>query len=134
MTLHAISMRLTSCWPSAESMRKTTTVIISQSPLKTLRVAEALRMSVGLTLCDDTVQVLFVGDGVYTLLQTDPTHVGLPEYSRHVEALQELGHKLFAERESLDERGLEKTVYETEIISGVEAARLISESDFVIRY
>jgi len=91
-------------------------------------------MSVGLTLCDDAVQVLFFGDGVYTLLQTDPAHVGLPEYSRHIEALKELGHGLYAERESLNERGLEKVGYETEIIPGAEIARLLTESNFVIRY
>lgn len=113
---------------------KTTTVIISQSPLKSLRVAEALRMSVGLTLCNDAVQVLFVDDGVYALLETDPEKVGMPDYSRHIETLKQLGHNLFSERESLEKRSLEEIFFETEIVSHDEAANLLVASDFVIRY
>ncbi len=113
---------------------KTTTVIISQSPLKTLRVAEALRMSVGLTLCGDAVQVLFMGDGVYTLLDTEPGKVGMPEYARHLETLKQLRHRLFAERESLDERHLDTIHHRAEIISRAESARVLLASDCVIRY
>jgi sulfur relay (sulfurtransferase) DsrF/TusC family protein len=113
---------------------KTTTIIISQSPLKTLRVAEALRMGVGLTLCGDAVQVLFLGDGVYSLLHTEPAGVGMPDYLRHVETLRQLRHRLFAERESIDERNLGQLSLNTEIISRDDAARLLLESDFVIRY
>lgn len=113
---------------------KTTTVIISQSPLKTLRVAEALRMSVGLTLCNDAVQAVFIGDGVYALLATEPSHAGMPEYSRHIETLKQLGHKLFAERESLDERGLEKIAHDVAVVPRSEIAQLLLKSDGVIRY
>jgi sulfur relay (sulfurtransferase) DsrF/TusC family protein len=113
---------------------KTTTVVISQSPLKMVRVAEALRMSVGLTLCDDAVRVVFVGDGVYTLLHTEPARVGMPEYSRHVRTLKDLGHEIYAERESLEERGLEKISFKPRIVSRSEVARLLLDSDAVIRY
>lgn len=113
---------------------KTTTVIISQSPLKTIRIAEALRMSVGLTLCEDAVQVLFLGDGAYTLLDTEPARLGMSDYSRHLETLVQLKHRLFAERESLDERGLEKISDNVEIIPRNEVARLLLDSDCVIRY
>jgi sulfur relay (sulfurtransferase) DsrF/TusC family protein len=113
---------------------KTTSVIISQSPLKTLRVAEALRMSVGLTLCDDRVQVLFMADGVYTLLDTKPETVGMPEYSRHIETLRQLNHRLFAEREALNERAIAEIRPEAEVVSRMELAQLLLDSDCVIRY
>ncbi len=113
---------------------KTTTVIISQSPLKTLRVAEALRMSVGLTLCGDAVQVLFVNDGVYTLLDTEPAKAGMPEYSRHIETLKELGHRLYAEHESLQERGLGPISNKAAIVTREETSRLIIASDCIVRY
>jgi sulfur relay protein TusB/DsrH len=113
---------------------KTTTVIISQSPLKTLRVAEALRMSVGLTLCGDSVQVLFMSDGVYALLETEPSKVGMPEYARHMKTLKQLKHRLFAVRESLNQRGLDTVCHNVEILSNSESARLLLASDSVIRY
>jgi sulfur relay (sulfurtransferase) DsrF/TusC family protein len=113
---------------------KTTTVIISQSPLKTIRITEALRMSVGLTLCDEAVQVLFVGDGVYTLLDTEPAQLGMPDYSRHLETLIQLKHRLFAERESLDERALGKISDDVEIIPRNEVAKLLLATDCVVRY
>jgi len=113
---------------------KTTTVIISQTPLNTLRVAEALRMSVGLTMCDDAVQVLFIEDGVYALLQTEPGRVSMPEYSRHIETLGQLGHRIFAERESLAERGIECMNHEAQVITRAEVAALLLGSDGIIRY
>ncbi len=91
-------------------------------------------MSVGLTLCGDAVRVIFVGDGVYTLLHTDPTRIGMPEYSRHVITLKDLGHAIYAERESLEERGLEKISFKPEIVSRAEVTRLLLESDSVVRY
>ncbi len=112
---------------------KTTTIIISQSPLKTLRVSEALRMGVGLTLCGDAVQVLFIGEGVYSLLQTSPQELGMPEYLRHVETLRQLHHRIMYEHESATERRVEVSV-EAEPLSREEAARVLLESDCVVRY
>jgi sulfur relay (sulfurtransferase) DsrF/TusC family protein len=113
---------------------KTTTIIISQSPLKTLRVAEALRMGVGLTLCGDSVQALFVDDGVYALLQTEPGRLGMPEYQRHLDTLRQLRHRIFAERESMANRGLDKLSVDAEILPRDEIGRLLLSSDCVIRY
>lgn len=91
-------------------------------------------MSVGLTLCDDAVRVIFVGDGVYALLHTEPAQVGIPEYSRHVETLKQLGHGIYAEQESLKERGLDRISFEPEVVPRAEVARLLLTSDCVIRY
>jgi sulfur relay (sulfurtransferase) DsrF/TusC family protein len=113
---------------------KTTIVLISQSPLKTLRVAEALRMSVGLTLCDDAVQVVFVDDGVYALVGADPARVGMPEYARHVETLGQLGHRLVAERESLEERGIDRLAFTVDTVARAEVPALLVAGDCVIRY
>jgi sulfur relay (sulfurtransferase) DsrF/TusC family protein len=113
---------------------KTTTIIISQTPLKTLRVSEALRMGVGLTLCDDAVRVLFIDDGVYALLQADPEKVAMPEYTRHIETIKQMGHRIYAERESLEERGVKKPAHEPEIVSRDEALALLLDGDGVIRY
>lgn len=113
---------------------KTTTIIISQSPLKTLRVAEALRMGVGLTLCGDSVQTLFIDDGVYSLLRTEPGQLGMPEYVRHINTLRQLRHRVLAERESVEDRKLGQLAIPAELIPRAEAAGLILSSDCVIRY
>ena len=113
---------------------KTTTVIISQAPLASLRVFEALRMSVGLTLRDDAVQVLFIDDGVYALLHTEPGGVAMSEYTRHIETLKQLGHRICAERESLAERGIDRPAYEAEVVPREEVPALLLNSDGVIRY
>jgi sulfur relay (sulfurtransferase) DsrF/TusC family protein len=113
---------------------KTTTILISQSPLKTLRVAEALRMGVGLTLCGNQVQALFIGDGIYSLLHTQPQEVGMPQYLRHIETLRQLRHRILVERESIIERGNPTITVPAEAVSRSDAARLLLESDCVIRY
>ena len=115
-------------------MKKTTTIIISQAPLKTLRVFEALRMGVGLTLCNDAVQVLFVDDGVYAFSLTEPDKVAMPEYARHIETLKQLGHRICAERESLSERGIDQPSFDPEIVSRSEVPGLLLDCDGVIRY
>jgi len=91
-------------------------------------------MGVGLTLCNDAVQVMFVGDGVYTLLQPEPGRIGMPEYSRHLQTLKQLGHRIFTEQEALEERGISRLAFKAEVVPRPEVARLLLASDFVIRY
>lgn len=91
-------------------------------------------MSVGLTLCDDAVQVVFVGDGVYAFLDTQPGRIGMPEYSRHMETLKELGHTLYAEKESLEERRLDRISLKIKIVPRTQVARLLLAGDCVVRY
>ena len=47
-------------------------VVIRQTPFNTCRNSEALRMTVGLTLADHGIAVIFRDDGVYTLLPMQP--------------------------------------------------------------
>lgn len=85
---------------------KTISVVLRKTPFNTLRNAEALRMGVGLTLQDDRVQVVFVEDGVYTLLNSKPEIIDSPELIKHLETLQQLDCPLIVEKESLEERNL----------------------------
>ena len=111
---------------------KEVTVVIRKSPFNTLRNSEALRMSVGLTLAENRVRVIFVDDGVYTLLPTSPEVIGSPMLRKHLEMLRLLGCPRLAEEESLEERGLKTLGYEVEIKPRMEIARLIAGSDVVI--
>lgn len=102
--------------------------------MKTVRVFEALRMGVGLTLCNDAVQVLFIDDGVYAFLGTESKKVAMPEYVRHIETLKQLGHRIYAERESLSERGIDRPAFDPDIIPRSEVPGLLLDCDGVIRY
>jgi sulfur relay (sulfurtransferase) DsrF/TusC family protein len=55
---------------------KRVAVVIRQSPFNTCRNSEALRMTVGLTLAENAITVVFRDDGVYTLLATQPSLIG----------------------------------------------------------
>ena len=109
-------------------------MIIRKSPLNSWRNSEGLRMSVGLTLRENTMQVIFAGDGVYTLIAKNPEVVGSPQVKKHIETLRMLGPKLIAEKESLAERGIDSVEYPVEIKTRDEIARIIAESDAVIPY
>ncbi len=83
-------------------------------------------MSVGLTLCDDEIRVVFVEDGVYTLLDGS--------VDKHVHTLLQLKKALFAHEESMRERGITRPIYPVSSASTGDIARLAGESDVVISW
>lgn len=117
-----------------QDTKKTISVLLRKVPLDTVRNAEALRMSLGLTLRDDRVQVIFLEDGVYTLLNTSPEAIGAPPMARHLETLQGLDCPLVVEKESLEERGLGQILLPVEIKTRAEIAALLAQSNIVISY
>jgi sulfur relay protein TusC/DsrF len=109
-------------------------VVLRKSPFNTCRNSEALRMTVGLTLGDNTIAVIFRGDGVYTLLPTQPALLGALEIDKHLETLQLLNVRLVAEQESLTERNLSHLKWDVERLAQHEVAQLLAESDAIICY
>lgn len=117
-----------------DSEEKIISILIRKPPFNTLRNSEALRMSLGLTLQDDRVQVLFIEDGVYSLNPADPEIIGSPGLSRHLGTLQELNCPLIAEKESWDQRELGPLPSSIEVRSRKEVALLLAQSDIIISY
>ncbi len=113
---------------------KNVTVIIRRTPFNTVRNSEALRMSVGLTLRENAVRVVFVDDGVYLLAPCNPKAIESPEINKHIEILPQLGHELFAEKEAWEDRGLDTLAYKVTIRPRAEIVNIISQSDVVIAY
>ena len=111
---------------------KQVAVVIRKSPFNTCQNAEALRMTVGLTLGENTIAVIFRDDGVYTLLPTQPSLIGSLEIDKHLETLQLLHVRLIAERESLTERDLSHLKWDVEHLAQREVAQLLAESDATI--
>ncbi len=91
-------------------------------------------MSLGLTLAENEVRVVFVRDAVYCLLHTLPEKIKSPVFGRHIEMLQTLKCRLIAEKESLEERGVNKAKYNTEVMDRKDILKFIKESDSVITY
>ena len=89
-------------------------------------------MTVGLTLADNSIAVIFRDDGVYALLPTQPALIGSLEIDKHVETLQLLSVRLIAERESLTERRLSHLKWDVERLDHPKVVRLLGESDAII--
>lgn len=120
---------------------KNVVVIIRSSPFNTVRNSEALRMTVGLTLEDNKITVVFLEDGVYLLGETNPNVISSGEIHKHIDTLRLLKHTLVAENESLDsrnlvpeciEQGIEKLKYNVKILTHAEISDTISKADVVI--
>ncbi|MGR3310682.1 MAG: DsrE family protein [Candidatus Brocadiales bacterium] len=111
---------------------KNVVVIIRNSLFNTVRNSEALRMSVGLTLEDNKITVLFTDDGVYLLGETNPNVISSGEIHKHIDTLRLLKHTLIAEKESLDSRNIEKLKYNVEILTRAEVSDTIAKADVVI--
>jgi sulfur relay protein TusC/DsrF len=113
---------------------KRVAVVIRKSPFNTCGNSEALRMTVGLTLGDNAIAVIFRDDGVYTLLPTQPALIGALDIDKHVETLQLLNVRLVVEQEALAERQLSPLKWTVERLARQDVARLLADSEAIICY
>jgi sulfur relay protein TusC/DsrF len=113
---------------------KRVAVVIRKSPFNTCRNSEALRMTIGLTLGDNTITVIFRDDGVYTLLPTQPALIGALDIDKHLETMQMLNVRLIVENESLTERKLSQLKWNVERLARRDVACLLADSEAIICY
>lgn len=113
---------------------KKITVIVRNLPFNTRRNAEALRMSVGLTLREDKVTVIFMDDGVYTATRTKPELIHFASLDREFGALAMLKCKLLADKPSIEKRGIKELVENIKSVEREEIVRTINESDIIIPF
>lgn len=113
---------------------KKISVIVRNLPFNTRKNAEALRMSVGLTLREDKVTVIFMDDGVYTATRTKPEIINVPPPVREFGALTMLKCRMIADKPSLEKRGIQELIENINILEREEIVRTISESDIVIPF
>ncbi len=109
-------------------------VIVKNLPMNTQRNAEALRMSVGLTLREDKVTVIFLDDGVYSATQTKPEMIKLKPSSKEFEALSMLKCPMLADKLSMQKRSISTLVTNVRAIEREELIKKITESDIVIPF
>ena len=113
---------------------KNISVIVRNLPFNTRKNAEALRMSVGLTLREDKVTVIFMDDGVYTATLTKSEIINVPPPVREFGALSMLKCKMLADKPSLEKRGIKEILENIKCVEREEIVRTISESDIVIPF
>ncbi len=113
---------------------KKITVIVRNLPLNTRRNAEALRMSVGLTLREDKVTVIFMDDGVYTATHIKPEMINFTPLDKEFGALSMLKCSLFADKPSMQKRGINKLIAHVKPAEREEVVNTITESDIVIPF
>jgi sulfur relay (sulfurtransferase) DsrF/TusC family protein len=113
---------------------KKITVIIRNLPFNTRRNAEALRMSVGLTLREDKVTVIFMDDGIYSATPTKPDRINIASLDREFEALTMLKCSLLADKPSMDKRGIKELVGNIKTADREEIVRTMNGSDIIIPF
>jgi sulfur relay (sulfurtransferase) DsrF/TusC family protein len=113
---------------------KNITVIVRNLPLNTRKNAEALRMSVGLTLRDDKVTVIFMDEGVYTATHMKPELINFATMDREFGALKTLKCTLLADKPSMEKRGVRNLLDNVKPAEREELVRIITESDIVIPF
>lgn len=110
-------------------------VLIRRAPLNTIMNAEALRVSVGMTLRDDRVSVIFIGDGVWSAsAHLDPSKIGRWDSKKEFDVLKMLKCRLIADRTSFESGGAGEPVPGVELVSRSEVIRTLNESDIVIPF
>jgi sulfur relay (sulfurtransferase) DsrF/TusC family protein len=113
---------------------KKITVIVRNPPLSTKRNSEALRMSVGLTLREDKVTVIFIDDGIYTATPLKPEIVGSQPGKKEFEVLSMLKCTLLADELSMKKRGITLLIPVVRAAEREELVRTITDSDIVIPF
>ncbi len=113
---------------------KKITVVVRNLPLNTRRNAEALRMSVGLTLREDKVTVIFMDDGVYTATPARPEIIGFQPPKKEFEVLSMLKCSLLADGLSLGKRGITTLLPDVKAVNREDIVKTITESDIVIPF
>ena|SRR3990170_7473064 len=113
---------------------KKITVIVRNLPFNTRRNAEALRMSVGLTLREDKVTVIFMDDGVYTATPVKPELANIAPPKKEFEALSMLNCTLLADKPSMEIREIKNLLANVKVTGRDEIVRTITGSDIVIPF
>ena len=103
------------------------TTLIRSGAFRSKRTAEAMRMTVGQTLADHDVRLIFAEEAVFALLAAERNE----ETAQPLETLRMLGRPIYAEAESLAERGVASLPAGVERIGRLEAARMLAESGAV---
>ena len=108
---------------------KRVVVSLNRAPFGSIFYTEGLRATVGVTagIDEHSVDAVFLGDGVYYALKD----VDRDDAAGYLKTLSDLGSKLFAEEESLNERNIsaDNLADDVEVIPRSRVLELFQEAD-----
>ena len=113
-------------------------VLMRQAPYGSIYTAEGFRSIMGIGVFEIDVRVIFVDDGVYTLVKgQDPSGLDMKSLGDGFPMLPDFGiTKFYVHDQSLAERGLttDDLVIDVEVVDGDRVAHLLTESGTVLPF
>ncbi len=92
-------------------------------------------MSVGQTLGDHDVRLVLAEDAVHAFnADARPAMIGGGDTQRPIETLAMLDQQMYAEAESLDDRGISDLPAGVERIARMDLAEMLTQSDVVLTW
>lgn len=109
-------------------------ITLNHAPYGSIYYTEGLRAVVGVTsgIDEHTVDVLYLGDGVYFVLKD----VDRSDSTRYLATLSALGVNVKAEKESLQARSISESdlADDVDVVSRDEALELVRRADLTIDF
>ncbi len=113
---------------------KNVALIVRSTPFNTLRYAEALRIGVGQTLCDNRVSIFLMDQGAWNALEIHPGKVRRPDISESLDLLSPLKIHCFVDAESLEGIPVKTIAPHVEVIQREEVWDRIRKADVVMNF
>jgi len=113
---------------------KQVVVVIRRAPLNTVLTGEALRMSLGLTLSDHKVTVLYAEEGAYSALDLKPEQISQPGIKQSLDLFGGMKVRQVVERDTLESWAAPFLRKDVEPIDRQGALDLIRKADVVLSY
>jgi len=119
-------------------MSETVTVLMRRAPYGSVYPAEGFRSMMGIGVFEMDISVLFVDDGVYSLVKgQDPAELDMKPLGDGFPMLPDFGVERFYVHEgSLHERGLtvDDLVMDVELVDDAGAAQVMASSGLVLPF
>ncbi len=116
------------------SKKKKIVVLVEDGPFNTVRSSEAFRMSIGLTLAENEVCIVLVGDGVFHLNKLRGANIGRPSIYDVMGVFEQIDLKLYADAEAMLARKIEAPPEMTRELPSPDVMLLIREADVVLPF
>jgi tRNA 2-thiouridine synthesizing protein C len=112
--------------------------VLRRAPHGTIYTYEGLEMILIMAAFEQDISVVFVDDGVYSLVKNQQTDgIGIKSFVNTYKALDGYDvEKLYVDRESMEERGLSESdfIVKVEVLSSKALGKLMKEQDIVLHH
>ncbi len=117
-------------------MAKKVLIIVNNPPFGTVFPAEAVRAGIAFAGMDLDTSLVFSGNGVFSLLKDQkPELIGAGSIKEGLSNAEEFGLKIFADKESLDEKKVtESEIEKVNILNDQKIKDLIRSAEVIINF